>query len=90
MKHLLFSQDKDMPIKWFDKFSHEAIKQAIIEHLKVNPNDCIEHCKEYSKHDLNKYLGYEILNFYKINPKTQKISKAVTKRGKEYFIKIEK
>jgi hypothetical protein len=67
MKHLLFSQDKDMPIQWFDKFDAAEIKGAIIKHLTENPADVLEHCKEYSKEDIKKYYGHEILNFYKCN-----------------------
>ena len=87
-KHLLFSQDNDNVIKWFDKFDKESIKSTIVEHLTQNPNDVLEHCKEYSKSDLRKWAGFEIINFYGVNPETKEISKILTKGNKDYYIKL--
>ena len=67
MAHLLFSQEQDQPIKWFEKFDKEEIKTEIKKWLTENPTDTLEHCKEYSKKDLKKYVGYEIVNLYENN-----------------------
>ena len=64
MKHLLYSQDKEQIIKSFDNFDAEKLKTEIKEWLINNPTDTVEHCKEYSKEDREKYLGYDIINFY--------------------------
>lgn len=83
MAHLLFSQEQDQPIKWFDKFDKEEIKTEIKKWLSENPTDTLEHCKEYSKKDLKKYIGYEIINFYhnfNNNP-----CLLIVKGGREYF-----
>lgn len=77
MKHSLFSQNQDMPVKWYDKFDKQAIKTDIIALLSNDPTDVIEHCKEFSKADQRKYVGQEILNFYEINPKSKQPSKIV-------------
>ena len=84
MKHSLFSQDHNMPIAWFDKFNAAEIKQGIIKHLKQFPADTLEHCKEYSKEDIKKYYGMEILNFYKCNSGGVPC-KVVLKGDKEYL-----
>lgn len=89
IKHLLFSQDTDQPIKWFDKFDREAIKAAIIEHLTNNPTDCIEHCKEPSKSDLKRFVGYDIINFYQVSPTSKKISLIISKGDKTFYRSIQ-
>jgi hypothetical protein len=83
MKHSLFSHDQDMPIAWFDKFDAAAIKEGIIKHLTDNPTDTIEHCKEYSKEDIKKYYGMEIISFYRCN-KGGIPSKVILKGDKEF------
>jgi len=83
MQHSLFSQDLDVPIRFFDKFDAGLIKEEIISHLKEYPNDTVEHCKEYSKEDIKKYYGYEILSFYRCN-KSGIPSKVILKGDKEY------
>jgi len=85
IQHLLYSQNKEIVIAYFDKFDKEKIKKAIIEHLTQNPEDTIEHCKSYNAKDARKYYGYEILNFYATSPKTKKPAKIVTKGNKEYY-----
>jgi len=87
--HSLFSQEQDMPIAWFDKNDKEAIKKVIIEHLTNNPTDTLELCKEYSKNDLKRFVGSEIINFYAINPKNGKVSLIVIRGNNEYFKSIE-
>lgn len=85
MTHMLFSQESDQPIKWFDNYDREAIKASIVTHLSANPNDCIEHCKEPAKNDLKRFVGNTILNFYKVNPKNGKPSLIITRGDKTYY-----
>jgi hypothetical protein len=89
MKHHLFSQDNDMLIATFDKFDREVIKNEIINHLRVCPLDTVEHCKDYTKHELKRFVGYNIINFYRVNPKNKKVSLIVTRGNKEYYRSIE-
>lgn len=89
MAHYLFSQNQDMLVTSFASFNKELIKKEIIELLRKNPNDVIEHCKDYNKSDIKKYLGFNILNLYMINPKNNKASLVVNRNGNEYFRKIE-
>ena len=84
-KHALFSQDQDQFIKWLDKYDAQAIKEAIVEHLGNNPDDTVEHCKEYGKGSVKNYYGHEIVNFYENNPKNGKPCKVYMKNGKEYL-----
>lgn len=84
MKHLLFSQNNDMPIAWFDQFDKEAIKEAIVERLTLDPTDTLEHCKEYSKSDLKRFYGHEIISFYQCNKKG-KPCRVIWKGDKEYL-----
>ncbi len=84
MAHLLFSQEQEQPIKWFEKFDKEEIKTEIKKWLTENPTDTLEHCKEYSKKYLKKYIGYEIINFYENNKVG--VPSLVSIRGeKEYY-----
>lgn len=85
--HLLFSQDLDNVIQWFDKFDKDFIKTAIVEHLKHYPTDVLEHCKEFSKSDLRKFAGYDIINFYKLNSNGE-VCKIITKGNKDYLLKL--
>lgn len=89
LTHSLFSHNEDRTVAFFDKFNKEDIKKAIIKHLKDNPTDVVEHCKEYSKGDLKRYMGTEIINLYRVNPKSKKVSLIITKGNKEYFKSIE-
>jgi hypothetical protein len=83
MNYLLFSQDQEQPIKWFTKFDKEEIKTEIINHLKEHKTDVLEFCKEYSKKELKRYLGYNIIDFYQNNKEVP--SKVILRGGKEYF-----
>lgn len=78
-----------MTVEFFDKFDSQKIKKAIIKHIKSNPTDTIEHCKEYPKNSVNRYLGYEIIAFYEVNPKNNKVSKCILKGEKTYYKSIE-
>ena len=89
MTHTIFSQTQDMPIEWFDKLDKQAIKEAIVAHLTTNPTDTLELCKEYRITDINSRYGLEILNFYKVNPKNNKISLSFKRSGKECFKSLE-
>jgi hypothetical protein len=89
MSHYLFSQEQDMLVASFDKFDRTTIKNEIINHLRVCPNDIIEHCKDYTKSELKRFMGYKILNFYRVNPKNKKVSLIVTRDNKEYYRNIE-
>jgi hypothetical protein len=84
MKHLLFSQNQDMPVVLFDQFDAQAIKQAIVEHLKADPTDTIEHCKEYNRSDARRFYGHEIISFYACD-RFGKPCKVITKGDKNYF-----
>jgi hypothetical protein len=77
MAHYLFSMDSETMIASFDKFDKESIKKAIIGHLKQFPDDCVEHCKDYSSSDIRQYYGYDILNCYEVNKANNKISKVL-------------
>jgi hypothetical protein len=88
MKHLLFSQNKDLVVQWFDKYDRKAILNAIVTHLTTNPTDTLEHCKECSKSDLRRFLGNEILSFYEVNPKNGKISKVITRNNKDVYLSL--
>jgi hypothetical protein len=88
MQHLLFSQNQDMPIEFFEKFDRQEIKQRIIDALKKDPTDVIEHCREYPKNNVKKFYGNEILSFYQVNPKNGKPSKVITRGNKEYFMSL--
>lgn len=83
MKHALFSHDQDMYIEWFEKFDANTIKESIINHLTKFPADTLEHTKEYSKEDVKKYYGMEIINFYKCN-KGGAPCKVILKGNKEF------
>ena len=76
MAHLLFSQEQDQPIKWFEKFDKEEIRTEIKKWLTENPTDTLEHCKEDS--------GYKIINFYE-NNKVGFPSLVVIRGEKEYY-----
>jgi hypothetical protein len=89
MAHYLFSIDSETMICSFDKFNKEAIKKAIIGHLKEFPKDCVEHCKDFSKGDFRQYYGYEILNCYEVNRANGKVSKIISKGNKTYYSSIE-
>jgi hypothetical protein len=78
-----------MLIATFDKFDREVIKNEIINHLRVCPLDTVEHCKDYTKHELKRFVGYNIINFYRVNPKNKKVSLIVTRGNKEYYRSIE-
>jgi len=83
--HSLYSQNESINIAYFDKFDKSAIKQAIVNHLTKHPTDTVEHCKEYSKADIKRFYGSEIINLYEVNPKNNKPSLVIYKGTKQYF-----
>jgi len=86
MNYLLFSQEQNQPIKWFSKFDKEEIKREIINHLKNAKTDVLEFCKEYSKTDLKKCVGYNLIAFYQNN--NEVASKVILRGNKEYFKRL--
>jgi hypothetical protein len=90
LKHYLYSQNEDKYISTYPEFNHDAIKAAIVAHLTVNPKDCIEHQKEVSKTALKRLFGNDILAFYEVNPKDNKVSRAITKGKKTVYVPITK
>ena len=88
MRHALVSQNSDLFIEWFDKFDAAAIKKAILKHLQQCPCDTIEHVKVYSKEDIKKYYGYEIINFYEVNKKNGLPSLVITRGNKTFYRKL--
>lgn len=86
--HSLYSQNKSMPIAFFEKFDKAAIKEAIVKALKEDDTDTIEHCKEFNKTDIKKYYGNEILNFYQCNPFTKEPCLLIIKGNREFYKKL--
>jgi hypothetical protein len=86
MKHLLYSHDKEMVIEWFDKYDKDLIKTKIKEHLKENPGDLIEHCKEFNQRDIKKYYGFNIINFYVMKNDIPYLVK--TRNNKDVYYKL--
>ena len=84
----LYSQLKDMPIAFFEKFDRVQIKQTIVKHLTENKTDTLELCREYSKRDIKKYYGNEILQFFEINPKNNKPSLCFLNCNRRYYKSI--
>ena len=87
-KYLLFSQDNDIVIQYFDGFDLVEIKKVIIDYLTKNPDDTLELCKVPTGNDIRKFYGYEILSYYSVNKKNGKISKLILKGDREYFSSI--
>ena len=85
MTHYLFG-DEGL-IDAFEQYDRDKIKAAIIKHLHEHPEDLVEHCKDYEDH--RKYLGYETINVYQINPLNERASLIITKGDKEFFKSIE-
>lgn len=89
MKHYLTSWNSDTDIQTFEVFDSELIKKAIIEWLTANPIDTLEHSKDLTPEEKKKYVGRNILDFYAVNPKSNKVSKIITKGEKEYYLSLE-
>ena len=87
-EYLLFSQENDIVIQYFDGFDLVEIKKVIIDYLTKNPDDTLEFCKVPSGNDIRKFYGYEILSYYSVNKKNGKISKLILKGDREYFSSI--
>lgn len=86
--YLLFSQENDIVIQYFDCFDLVEIKKVIIDYLTKNPDDTVELCKVPSGNDIRKFYGYEILSYFSVNKKNGKISKLILKGDTEYFKSI--
>jgi hypothetical protein len=72
--HSLFSHNEDKTVFTYTYFDENAIKKDIVDHLKENPEDTIEHC-----------LKGDIINFYEVNQKNGRISKCVLTGEKTYY-----
>jgi hypothetical protein len=83
MKHFLFNLS-DALVKDFEVFDKDAIKAEIVKYLTANPNEELTHEKELNPSDKKKYVGNEIINFYKCN-KSGIPSKIISKGTKEYY-----
>jgi hypothetical protein len=88
MQHLLYSHNQNMIVKYFAKYDKAEIKAAIINHLANDPTDTIEHCKEYSKKDIKRFYGSEIINIYEINPNNGQPSLCLQKSNKTFYKNI--
>lgn len=86
--YLLFNQENDIVIQYFDCFDLVEIKKVIIDYLTKNPDDTVELCKVPSGNNIRKYYGYEILSYFSVNKKNGKISKLILKGDREYFSSI--
>ena len=86
--YLLFSQENDIVIQYFDCFDLVEIKKVIIDYLTKNPDDTVELCKVSTGNDIRKFYGYEILSYFSVNKKNGKISKLILKGDREYFSSI--
>ena len=86
--YLLFSQENDIVIQYFDCFDLVEIKKVIIDYLTKNPDDTVELCKLPTGNDIRKFYGYEILSYFSVNKKNGKISKLILKGDREYFSSI--
>ena len=81
----LYSQQKEMPIAFFEKFDKVQIKQTIIKHLNENKADTLELCREYDKKDIKRYYGTQILQFFEVNKKNGKPSLCIQRGGKTCY-----
>lgn len=88
MEHSLYSHNQEVVVVFFTKYDKAQIKAAIIEHLTDNPTDTLEHCKEYSKTDIKRYYGNEIINIYEVNPNNGQPSLCVQRGNKTYYKSI--
>ena len=92
MNHYIFSQNEERIILALEQYDRGLIKQGIIEHLKENPDDVLEHCRDFKGNDIRKYMGMEIVSFYGVNPRNNKVSLIINKGkkfDKEYYKRIE-
>jgi hypothetical protein len=85
----LYSQNQDRAIEFFEKFDKEAIKEAIVKHLKQDKTDTIEYCKEFPKDSVKRFYGNQIVDFYEVNPKNDKVSKCILIGEKTFYKSIE-
>jgi hypothetical protein len=70
----IHSKKEERIIKFFDKWNNGTIKSTIKEWLENNPTDVVELCKAYSNNNPKRFLGYQIVGTYMVNPKTNKPS----------------
>lgn len=70
----IYSKNEGRTIKWFECNNKNNVRNFIKEWFANNPTDIIELGKEYPKNNPKRYLGYQIVGVYVINPKTNKPS----------------
>ena len=75
-KYYLQSENTDTVIKTFDTFDRKAVREAICDHLKTNPTDCIKYLKEAAEDDL-KHQYDDLIDYYVISPYSGKPSKVI-------------
>lgn len=85
--YMIYSQNQNICVKYFEKFDKEQIKISLIELLNKDNTDILEFCKEPSGKDLRKFYGYEILDYFALNKKGE-LCKIITKNNKEYLKKV--
>lgn len=69
MKHYL--QSDTGAFYQSERFNKEEIRAAIIEQLAKDPNDLIEHCRDWdTPAEKRKFYGLKSIDFYECNPKT--------------------
>jgi hypothetical protein len=89
MKHFLIN-DAGEVFKTFDEYNPDEIKAAIVTHLRENPEDVVEHAKEFTPYQKRKYVGVgETLDYYEVNPINKRVSKIVTRGNRTLYINIE-
>lgn len=89
MAYHLISINQDKIILTLQEFDPKILKEEIIKHLKQNPTDTIQYCKDLTEEEAKKFTGYNNIDFYEVNPKNNKVSKVITKGNKEFFKNIE-
>jgi hypothetical protein len=91
LKHYLYSTELNKNIIEIEGFQSELLLKTIIEHLKQNTTDCLEHHKEYSKEEKKKFFGKsKIVDYYEVNPKTGEPSKCIIHNYKTSYVPLTK
>lgn len=85
IKYYLSDLDTDETIIEFEQFDKEIIKNAIISHLLLHPQNSIAF---YKKVRDKKYYGDTCVDIYENNPKTSVPSRLITKGEKTCYLKL--
>lgn len=81
LQHFIVNSNEDV-IKTFETFDKSVIKSYIVDYLTKHPNEEITHEKECRD---KRFVGNDIINFYGVNPKSNKICKIITRGHKDYY-----